>query len=434
MVGSGCGGPPPEADSLVLITIDTWRADSFGAGGHPAIRTPHLDRLFRTGIQFSEAYTPVPTTLSSHTSILTGLWPPRHGVPRNMWTVPDDLETLAETLSEGGFATAAFVSSAALDVTFNLDQGFDVYDSRMVHNEALDQPWRPATMTLLRAARWWRDTEGRRFLWVHLFEPHFPYAPSAEEHAPYATGYRGRANGSMEFILEMWKDPSVLDEGAREHLLSLYYAEIAGLDRRLSRFLDVVSEDGRTVVVATSDHGESVGEHGLDFKHGPHVFPGDVRVPLVVHAPSRAPAVSSALVRTIDIPGTAHSLLGVKAELPEEASDLLRWVNDEKGLPVFGVASMPWDRERPGEYANLQKQRVLRDAESALVVTPWQDTRSWYDRRTDPDELGPGIGNAPAEAGHSERLEEWIGDARVLKQVAPDPRIEEQLRSIGYLR
>jgi arylsulfatase A-like enzyme len=382
---AACSPSSPATDSAVLLTIDTWRADRFGAGGHPAVRTPHLDRFFRGGTQFCDAFSPVPTTLASHASLLSGEWPTGHGVPRNGWPVPDEVVTVAEIVRPEGFATAAFVSSAALDRAFRLDQGFDVYDFEASHEVARDQSWRPAGDTLARAEQWWESASGRRFLWVHLFEPHFPYDPDPNDFALYDTAYRGAADGSMDFLFSVWEDPSRLDGGGREHLEALYHAEITGLDRAVGRFLSRLAAEERTIVVLTSDHGESLGEHGLDFKHGPHVYPGDVQVPLLVRGAGFGNGVSDAVVRTVDVPRTLLDALGVAAELPEAAGSL---ANPGSGH-AYAEASMPWNLEEEGVYANAHKQRVVRTREWSCVVTPWRNETRWFDRRRDPAELVP---------------------------------------------
>jgi arylsulfatase A-like enzyme len=416
----------------VLVTIDTWRADRFGAGGHPYVRTPHLDRFFRGGTQFSEAYSPVPTTLASHASLLTGEWPTGHGVPRNGWPVPDDVVTIAELLDAEGFATAAFVSSAALDPAFRLDQGFGVYDFEPAVQVERDQAWRPAVQTLAVAEHWWESTPGSRFLWVHLFEPHFPYDPAPEDLALYRTEYRGSADGSMDFLFRLWEDASLLDGGGREHLTALYHAEITGVDRAVGAFLERLGREDRVLVILTSDHGESLGEHALDFKHGPHVFPGDVQVPLLVRGPAFAARVSDAIVRTVDVPRTILEKLGVRADLPSAAGSLA--APDRANTLAYAEASMPWNVEREGAWANQYKQRVVRNRDWSCVVTPWRNETLWFDRRRDPGERDPrSAPDGPVADELRAALAAWIGQGRYrAPPTTVDPELVERLRALGY--
>ena len=422
----------PVSESALLITIDTWRGDCLGASGHPSLRTPHLDRFFRGGAQFAGAFSAIPTTLASHTSMLTGLWPPQHGIPRNGWVLPEDITSVAEILRDGGFRTGAFVSSAALDHEFQLGQGFDEYSSNMILPENLEQAWRPAGATIERAMTWWDEAAGRRFLWVHFFEPHFPYDPEPRDLAPYATGYVGEASGAMDYLYAMWANPEILTEDAYWHILSLYYGEITGLDRKIGEFLRTVSEDSTLSIVLTSDHGESLGEEGLFFKHGPATSPAELHVPLVVRGPGVEPSVSGALVSTIDVARTILARLNVGADLPADSRDLLRSGPERE---VFGVASMPWNFENESGYANAEKQRILRNERFAYRETPYANEQSVFDRVADPGELQPlDPSTTPPSDEMADRLTTWIDDARVVPAPSEiNPRLRDQLDDLGYV-
>jgi arylsulfatase A-like enzyme len=365
--------------------------------------------------------------------MLTGTWPSGHGVPRNGWPVPETVETVPEILQRAGFATAAFVSSAALDPVFGLNQGFDVYDFSATQEVARDQAWRTAGETLERATSWWWSAPRGKFLWVHLFEPHFPYEPDPKIFAPYDTGYSGEAQGTMDFLFALWENKSLVTPGARAHLEALYHAEITTLDLALGEFLGMLAEDPGTFVIVAADHGESMGEHGLEFKHGPHVFPADVQVPLAVRGASLSPGVTAAMVRTIDCAPTILEALGVKEPHPQEAVSLTISARGGSELPVFAEASMPWDVERPGVYANALKQRALRTSDWALVVTPWKNEQVWFDRREDPAELAPA--GPPEEVGRrlADTLEEWAEARRVRTDpFSVDPEMIRRLESLGY--
>lgn len=429
---TGCSPAPPPADSAVIITIDTWRADRLGAGGHPSVRTPHLDRFFRRSTQFADAHACIPTTLASHASILSGEWPTGHGVPRNGWPMPAEVETLPEILGPAGFATGAFVSSAALDPALGLDQGFDVYDFDTPNTVERDQDWREGADTLRRAADWWSAADGRRFLWVHLFEPHFPYDPPAIDFRCYDTGYRGPANGTMDFFFAMWDDASLLPPEASAHLESLYHAEISGMDRTLGPYLRAWEEEEGVLVIVVADHGESLREHALRFKHGPLVYPADVQVPLAVGggAPFGS-AVVGDVARTVDIPGTVLDRLGVAAALPDGAGSLARTDKPD----AFAEASMPWGVEEEGVYPNYHKQRVIRTRDWAYVETPYRRDSAWFRRAADPAELNPTTGPGGAEEERMvEALHAWIERGR--DRPAPttvNPDLMDQLRSLGYI-
>ena len=250
--------------NLLLVTVNTLRADVLGSYGGPESLTPELDRLAVEGIRFDSAFAHAPMTLPSHTSILTGEYPFRHGVRDNgAFRFGESRVTLAEMLGQAGYRTGAFVGSFMLDVRFGLGQGFDVYDDYYGEKGAADSfhfKERPAEQVLEPATSWIGRGEAPWFAWVHLFDPHLPYAPPA----PYL---RGRQD-----------EP--------------YQAEVAYVDHELGKFLERLREAGaldNTLVVFTADHGESLGEHG-EQTHGAFAYNSTLRVPLILwptHAWSR---------------------------------------------------------------------------------------------------------------------------------------------------
>ena len=279
-----------SAGDIVLVTIDTWRADAAGFAGNTRVKTPFLDSLARRGAVFTNAHAHNVITLPSHVNILTGLNPYEHGVHENAGYVLDEkIETLAERLHANGYATGAFVAAFPLDARFNLDQGFDVYDDnygkgRSTSHFALQE--RPATAVLEAAANWWRSTEGRkRFLWVHLYEPHAPYAPPQ----PFANEYRDR----------------------------LYLGEVAATDDALARQLAPLLNDQTTIIV-TADHGEALGDHG-ELTHGLFAYESTLKVPLIVAGPGVSAHRENGYVRHIDIAPTILERAGITAKLPGQS-------------------------------------------------------------------------------------------------------------------
>lgn len=479
--GTSCA-PSKERRSFVLVSIDTLRADRLGAYGNPEVRTPGLDRLAREGLQFCQAYSVAPTTLSSHASMLTGAWPSGHGVPRNGWPLDEEVVCIAETLRDRGVRCGGFVSSAALHPKFQLGQGFEIYDYESTRSVEREQGWRTGAETLGRALAWWRSAASdSRFLFVHLFEPHFPYEPEA----PWLRTYEREpstspANGAMDFLFALWEDPTLFDSAARDHLLALYHAEISGLDRTLRAAIAEFREDPGCVVLVTADHGESLGEHGLRFKHGPYVYTPDTHIPLLLvgglGVPSVSPArdirnlhnsrgagnesepggvagtgdqrgagdvrdarhaggVRDALVRGIDVAPTVLSVFGApQGPQLSEARSLFQTADSAEELPVFAEASMPWEVETATEYPNRGKQRVLRTRTETIVVTPWMQSVEWFDRTLDPGEERPLPLPSEEETRVAlERLEDW--GKRGAPREAPtgiDPDLLRQLHGLGY--
>ncbi len=283
---------PVGHPNVLLITIDTLRADRLGCYGFTLARTPNIDGIAREGVRYSDAICVAPITLVSHTSILTGMNPPAHGVRDNgTYRVGDDTVTLADRLKSAGYATHAFVSAAVLNRRYNLSKGFDDYDDNLWGE---DNPKlfmireRQANKTIDSVLNWfnrWRTSRDRKpfFTWVHLFDPHQPYRPPS------------------------W---------ARILAPSPYDGEIAFADQELGRLFSALRQNGvmdNTIVVITADHGESLGEHD-EKTHAIFIYDATVHVPLIIRFPRLLPtgSVYRGPVRSIDIVPTLLSILGVK--------------------------------------------------------------------------------------------------------------------------
>lgn len=272
------------ATNIILVTIDTLRADSVGFAGNAHAKTPFLDRLAAEGIVFTNAHAHNVVTLPSHANILTGLYPYQHGVRENAgFKLDPKHDTIANMLKGAGFTTAAFVGALPLDARYGLNRGFDVYDDNYGKGAAsLDfvVQERPAGAVLEPAVRWWRENEGKkRFLWVHLYDPHAPYrAPE-----PFATEFADRP----------------------------YLGEVAAVDDQLAKHIGPLLTDD-TLVVVTADHGEALGDHG-ELTHGLFAYEPTLKVPLVVWRRGVVKhRVEKEDVRHIDIVPTLLEAVGVK--------------------------------------------------------------------------------------------------------------------------
>lgn len=289
------GDAVPRHPHVLLVTIDTLRADRLGCYGHAAARTPVLDALASRGVRFATAVAHTPLTAPSHASILSGLTPPRHGVRDNGgFTFPEDLPTLSEAFRAAGFETAAFVSGFPLDRRFGFTRGFDLYDDRLARG---DDPRRAAYVertadaTTSSVLRWLesRPEPGRPFfLWVHYFDPHAPY----EAPIPHTDPYDG---------------------------------EVAFADAALGtllRRLDERDELARTITLVTADHGESLGEHGED-THGVFIYDATLRVPWIMAGPGLPRGrVVSTVARGIDVAPTLLDLAGIDSRPVMEGRSL----------------------------------------------------------------------------------------------------------------
>ncbi len=280
-----------EPPDVILITIDTLRADALGFAGNRRVSTPYLDSLAARGIVFTNAHAHNVVTLPSHTNILTGLYPYQHGIRDNAgFTLDPSHPTLGRMLHDAGYATAAFVSAFPLDSRFGLNAGFDVYDDKYREgSNPLDfvVQERPAEETLDAAGAWYDSVTGRKkFLWVHLYDPHAPYDPPS----PFREQYRDAP----------------------------YLGEVAYVDAQLSRFLEPrLRSHPNTFVVITGDHGEALGDHG-EQTHGLFAYEATLKIPLVIVDPDRSPRKETAYVRHVDLVPTILTRVGarVPAGLP----------------------------------------------------------------------------------------------------------------------
>jgi arylsulfatase A-like enzyme len=317
-----CGCAPEEparARSVLLVTLDTLRRDALSCYGERTDTTQALDRLAREGIVYENAYTTAPITLTAHASLLTGLYPLRHGVRDNgIATVAPAAETLAERARAGGVETAAFVGAVVLDRAFGLEQGFDVYDGPPPRTEVGHPGERPASEVVDGALAWLarRDRARPFFLWLHCYDAHHPYEPRTP-----------------------------LPAGASE--LERYLAEVRELDGEIGRLLDSLRADGtldETVVAVTADHGEAFGEH-QELTHGPFAWNTTLAIPLVLRFPdgARAGERNRELVSLVDLAPTLAEVLGVA--MPAEIDGRSLSAPREPGLyfeTYAGYLSLGW--------------------------------------------------------------------------------------------
>lgn len=395
---SSCGAPlsgrTEPADDIVLLTIDTLRWDATGFSGAGKVRTPFLDRLAGEGLIFPDAHAHAVTTLPSHASILTGLYPFRTGVRDNAgFVLPEGVVTIASILKSRGFRTGAFVSAFTLDGRFGLRRGFDVYDDRVEgYSPRLSTlAERPGEETARRAAEWWESQRGsRRFLWVHLFAPHFPYEPTGS----FASEYRSAP----------------------------YYGEAALADAQAAALLEpILREKPGTAVVFTSDHGEALGEHG-ERSHGIFAYEGTLRVPLAVRWTGHPRVgVDARPARHVDIAPTILAMAGVEPPNGIDGVSLLAPAGPDPGS-YFEAMSAFLNRGWAPLYGFLQEGVKVID----LPV------RELYRLAEDPSETRNLAGSQPELF---RRLASKIPlEAReTAPREVPDAEVTEKLRSLGYL-
>ena len=407
--GLGQGAARPN---VLLVTIDTCRADRLGSYGFTLARTPQLDRLAREGVRCENVAAVAPITLPSHASILTGLLPPAHGVRDNgTYALGADAVTLAERLKAAGYSTHAIVSALVLNRRYGLDQGFDSYDDDLWSEDAprlfliRDRPARKtADRFLAWLERWAREGKAKPFFgWIHFFDPHQPYEPEAQDRPLAPTPYD---------------------------------AEIAGVDRALGRVLDRLRADGLlddTVVVVTADHGESLGEHG-EKTHAVFVYDATVRVPLLVRFPRLLPRgrVYEGPVSSVDIVPTLLAVLGLPGGETTEGASLLPALRGEAPPPARPQYSESLLSEVGFGMAPLH---AIRSGGIKYIRAPRPEL---YDLSADAKEL---VNLFDRERRRAALLDDLLGrtmDASARRAVAADAspmskETMEALRSLGYL-
>jgi arylsulfatase A-like enzyme/Flp pilus assembly protein TadD len=305
--GRVASAPPGPASDVVLITLDTVRADAVGFSGSGKIETPVLDRLAGEGLVFDSARASNVVTLPSHANILTGLYPNQHGIRDNTgFRLAPSIPTLATVLSERGWATGAFVAAFPLDSRYGLDRGFQVYDDSYPPGASpydFEVRERSADEVISAAHAWYDRERGRkRFLWVHLYDAHAPYRPSAA------------------FAKRYPDDP--------------YLAEIASIDAALDPLLSGIraSRGGSPLVIVTSDHGEALGDHG-ELTHGLFAYEATLKVPLLVWWPGRvAPARTTRPASHVDVFPTVIEAVGLPLPAGLPGRSLLA---KSEGKPIY---------------------------------------------------------------------------------------------------
>jgi len=314
---AGCGGDPGPPRILLLISVDTLRADRLGAYGSELSLTPHLDQLAEQSLVFSRAFAPTSFTLPSISSLLTGHYPEEVGVLENRSALGPAIPTLASVLRSRGWETAAVVSNLVLNSKSGLAAGFDHYDDDLPDTEATRKwPERRAEDTTEAAIRVLRSfaSEGgeRLFLWVHYQDPHGPYTPAADlrdrfieaerrrpggdRRLPETAGHRGRGHIPGYQVVDDRRDVAFYRAG--------YDAEVHSLDAAAGRLIEEVRERGwldECLLVFTADHGESLGEHDYWFAHGDRLDDALVRIPLFIRIPGGTPGRRDDVASLVDL-------------------------------------------------------------------------------------------------------------------------------------
>ena len=401
-----CGSSSDQVQNVLLISLDTCRADHLSCYGFPRNTTPNIDRLAREGILFSRVMTPVPLTLPAHSSMLTGTIPLFHGVHANgSYKLDETNLTLAEILKQNDFTTAAIISAFVLDSRFGVDQGFDYYNDHFENKLSKTDYNERRGDEVNRLALEWLDQNNseRFFMFLHYYDPHEEYDPPE----PFASDYSE----------------------------DLYAGEIAYTDFCIGQVIDKLKElglYGSTLIIVTSDHGEMLGEHGED-GHGYFIYRGAIDVPLIFKLPGRLEGSKvDDLVGLIDIVPTVCQVLGF--EVPDQIQG--------ESLTRYFDKKTPSGRNRLLYCESLYPSRIGANNLLGVVDDRWKfikTTRSeLYDLMEDPDETNNLIEQMPQQAAiMEESLNQLVTESKKTKVSGTTMVLDEEsrrgLEALGYI-
>jgi len=401
---SGAESAAAERPSVLLVTLDTTRADRLGCYGAKSAATPNLDALARQGVRFEQALAPAPLTLPSHCTIMTGLVPRRHGVRDNArYRLARGIPVLAERLKEAGYRTAAYVSSAVLDRIGGLDRGFDLYDDtvRVGDRRAFAYEERAASQTTASALEGLARLDPPFFLWIHYFDPHLPYVPPE----PFRSRFRDRP----------------------------YDGEIAFVDSEFGKLLEAARKRAPSLlVVVAGDHGEGLGEHG-EAGHGIFLYQATMRVPLIFSGPGipGGRAIRAGAAGLVDIAPTILDLLGLKPMADVDGKSLAPILRGGAGAGRLGDYEL--ESFFPSFAYGWAPLRGLVRGSLKYIEAPRPEL---YDLAEDPAERTNAIDRHGTEARLLARLLATRTEGDVPRPVPSDPRSAEhraRLEALGYV-
>jgi len=459
--------------NVVLISVDTLRQDHLGVYGNEEIKTPHIDSLAARSVVFDNAFTPIPLTNPSHSTMLTGLYPGNHGVVTNRPTsFSDNVRPLPVILNEQEYSTAAFVGGLALDhSTSRVGTFFEVYDdylgqyptmqnlylhnhvprflNRLLkivgHDYSLSRYDKRAKHVIAAASQWLEANTNRPFfLFIHLYDPHGPYEPIAPFDTMYDPGYRGNVDGNFYRKSSREMDEIIADSEEVDHLKALYKGEVSYTDEQIGKFLEVLENLelwDNTLVVFTADHGESLTEHGYYFNHSGKLYNPSLSIPLMIHFPND-------LGRSLRFQYTA--------ELTDLFPTILDFLNIDAPI-VDGRSLMPLVRgEEPEdpEWVTVSALFNKLEGHTSLLALqtkghkyiqqfPWWHrgglspaSEELYNLETDPGEIHNIFADSPDIFGEFRFLaqtyiDKWFGD-EALESESIDEETLKKLRSLGY--
>jgi arylsulfatase A-like enzyme len=425
-------GASPGIARVILISVDTLRADHVGAYGYTRSTTPAIDALAASGVLFQNVSTPSPWTYPAHASLFTGLYPGRHGLKNLDRLLPSSLPTLATLLGRAGWTTASVVNSTLLGPRFGLDRGFREF----FYVEQVPAQRAPTARVVDQALEWAKRYRDRKlFLFVHTSDVGSDYASLPKWERQFSRPYAGRADGTTAQLSAVLLGKLTLNDADARHLVDLYDAGIRQTDAEIGRLLEGLRASGLlegSLILLTSDHGEEFLEHG-GVLHGRTQFEEVVRVPLIVAGPgvgkgSRVPVP----VSLVDVMPTLLATLGVTAPEALDGEDL---------TPLFSGRAAPRVEGRflfgEADHNNQQLDitRAVRHGADKMHFDRATQRASLYDLDADPAELRDLAAQRPEVVRELRqhidrfmRIQPLVGETITLT-----PAEIEKLRSLGYI-
>ena len=427
--------------------MDTTRADDLSCYGGENADTPTLDGLAARGVRFSMALSPAPTTLSAHASLFTGLDAHGTAIIRNGDALRAELPSLPERFAAAGWDTIGVVAASALDHATGINRGFRLFDDALdsAVRKRFEAPGPEETLRALAAVDQ-RAPGQPLFLFVHYYDAHMPWssAPASFQARFLNPDYTGPLRPTSAAVSRLVAETRAgrLDPADRDQALRYHRAEVAWADLALGDLLKGLEARGLlkdSLIVATADHGESLGEPGAleAFGHGIDVDPAAVHVPLIIAGTGRfltPTAVVDRQVRLIDVGRTALGLAGLDGSLGEGEDLAPLWNGVSSPPPLsFAEANKPAQHGDGEGWNNLDMERSVADGQHSYVITPWHEgERRLYRVAPGWPELEDPEVSAEVSARLSEWLVTWDASAPAHRELAVDKRTEEQLKALGY--
>jgi arylsulfatase A-like enzyme/Flp pilus assembly protein TadD len=408
LAASAASTAPNLPPNVVFITIDTLRADHLGCYGYKQIRTPNIDSLAADGVRFEHAYTPVPVTLPAHTVIFTGTYPMLSGMHDFAANKLNPTQpTLASVLKEQGYTTGAVIGSAVLDSRFGLNHGFDFYydhfDFNRLQESNLDEMERPGNAVADVALDWLgKNYRKKFFLWMHLYDPHYPYRPPP----PYSEEYKDR----------------------------LYDGEIAFDDAQVGRLIRFLKDRGlyrNTLIVLSGDHGESLGEHG-EKTHGFFIYNATLHVPVILHLPGHGSTKSVPnLISLADLMPTVLQILKVAVPSQVQGHNLLPLMmprKDDEAQSLYAETFLPrlhfnWSELRSVETENYHFIDAPKPELYDLAKDPGETQNLFPQKKAVAEEM---------RARLAALIRQYSAGQELAEKTGLDPALMERLKSLGY--